>query len=295
MSDVSDPARWADLHESLGLLPGCPLWGPHLSAVPEPSRVAFAGCWHGRHHLVGAAMLAAKEAGADLVVHTGDFLYTGPAASKTLMVAQEWCARLDMRVIAVRGNHDDPSIYTKASTSTRRRNRNQAVVADPFARLSERVLHAPNGTRWTWHGTEFVALGGAFSVDRAARVEGVSYWRGEVATPREVNRVKSGGKANVMITHDTPAEAHLDLPSQRPDWWDITNAEKHRDLLRSAVDAVEPEWVIGGHMHLRATTGLWTPTGQQVRVEVLDKIENGTSTNLFVADLSDGELLPVEE
>lgn len=284
--------------EQRGLLPDVPFYGANLLPVPEPSRVAYAGCWHARHDLIADAMHAAKTAGADTLVHTGDFLYTGTSAAKALMVIEETAQELDMFVVAVRGNHDEPSLYRRAVTATRRRSatmtrRGQAPPQDPFARLSERVLHAPNGTRWTWGGVEFVALGGAFSVDRAARTLDVSYWAGEVASPRDVGKVKSGGPAQVMITHDIPDGADLQLPPNPPDWWDLDNAQAHRRLLRSAVDVVRPDWVIGGHMHVRRTASIWLPEGHQVRVEVLDRVESGVANNLLVADLIDGQVLPV--
>lgn len=283
------------------MLPPVPWHGADLLDVPEPTRVAFAGCWHARADLVRAAMTAAKDAGATTIVHTGDFLYTYPSANKMLLEVETIAAELDMFVIVVRGNHDDPALYKKAITSTRRRNKGPRAggVADGFARLSPHVLHAPNGLRWTWHGVEFVALGGAHSVDRPARIEGVSYWRDEVASPREIGTVKRGGKATAMITHDIPAGTHFPFAPTRPDWWDIDGAEKHRAALRGAVEAVRPEWVIGGHMHRRFSDGIWL-TGQQadeaahqVRVEVLDKIESGITTNLLTADLIDGQIVPV--
>lgn len=279
------------------MVPPVPWHAPDLIEVPEPSRIAFAGCWHARAEFVRDAMTSAREAGATVLVHTGDFLYTYPSANKMLVEVETVAAELGMFVVAVRGNHDEPALFKKAVTSTRRRNKGpeSGGVADGFARFSPHVLHAPNGLRWTWQNVEFVALGGAFSVDRAARLEGVSYWNGEVATPREIGAVKRDGKANVMITHDIPAGTHLPLGHAREDWWDIDNAEKHRQGLRDAVDAVHPDWVVGGHMHTRFTDGLWLDDGHQVRVEVLDKIESGIDTNLLIADLADGEMVPVDD
>lgn len=278
------------------LLP-VPWQAPELIEVPEPSRIAFAGCWHARAEFVRDAMTAARDGGATVLVHTGDFLYTYPAANKMLVEVETVAAELGMFVVVVRGNHDDPALFQKAVTSTRRRNKGPAHggVADGFARLSPHVLHAPNGLRWAWQGVQFVALGGAFSVDRAARTEGVTYWAGEVASPRDIGAVKRDGKANVMITHDIPAGTHLPFGSTRPDWWDIENAEKHREGLRAAVDVVRPDWVVGGHMHIRFTDGLWLNDGHQVRVEVLDKIESGVENNLLIVDLSDGDMVPVGE
>jgi hypothetical protein len=285
-----------------GVLPSAPWHGPDLLDVPTPTRVAFAGCWHARYDLVAPAMQAAAQAGAQVLVHTGDFLYAAPAAHILLAHVEDLAAHLGLFVVVVRGNHDDPAIFAKAVTSTRRRNKNHdgsLVVADPFARLSPHVLHAPNTARWAWQGVEFVALGGAYSVDRPARIEGHTYWSAEVASPRDMAAVKRAGAATVMLTHDIPAGADLPLPPTTPEWWDLAGAHAHQAALRGVVDVVQPDWVIGGHMHLRHSTSLFLPPlhagsmPQHTRVEVLDKIESGLAGNLLVCDLDDAQMQPL--
>ena len=295
-SNLSDPAFMVDLATSRHIPFDAPFYAPTLTPISDPTRVAFAGCWHGRYDLIGPVMQAAATAGADVLVHTGDFLYDNPTAGKALYVIDEWAKRLNMPVVAVRGNHDNPALYHKAVVATRRRNKTKdgtLRVPDGFARLSEHVLHAPNGLTWVWNGVRFGALGGAFSVDRAARMVDVSYWSGEVVTPRDVSTLTQAGPIDVLVTHDVPTGAVLNLPATRPEWWDIENAEKHRLLLRKAVDAVRPSWVVAGHMHLRQTTGFWIhddSTPQQVRVDVLNRVESGIPENLLVCDLVDGAM-----
>lgn len=265
-----------------------PWYGVDLRPFAEPTRVAFAGCWHAQSGPARDAMRAAAEAGVTVLVHTGDFLYTHPVADRLVAAVEEEAGTLGMTVVVVRGNHDDPGIYAKAAATARRRK-----PADGFARLSPRVLHAPNGMRWTWQGVTFAALGGAHSVDRAARRVGESWWRGEVASTREVTQVVRGGAADVLITHDIPAGADLPFPPDPPDWWDVTGANSHRDRLRSAVEGIRPAWVIGGHMHFRHTTDMYLDDGHRVAVEVLDQVEKGVTGNLLIADLRDGVLTPL--
>ena len=54
------------------------------------------------------------------------------------------------------------------------------------------------------------------------------------------------------------------------------------------VEATRPDWVIGGHLHMRHSGALTTSAGKAVSVEVLDKVEAGIATTLFIADLRDG-------
>lgn len=288
---MSEPNPWESAffrHYMADMAPDVPHWGvPVDPPLGEPSRVAFAGCWHSHTDEAIAGLRAAKDTGADVVVHTGDFLYTGATANAFCMAVQDEATRLNMHLVVVRGNHDNPEIFAKAARTSRRRK-----PADGFARITHRILHAPNGTRWTWRGVEFVALGGAASVDRPARVEGQSWWPGEVATTRDVNKVLKGGPATVLVTHDLPLGS--DFPYEpTPDWWDMDYAYAHHNLITTAMDGVEPDWVICGHMHARHSGHTTTKSGKRVNVEVLDQGRDGPTTNLMVADLADGALTPV--
>ena len=50
-----------------------------------------------------------------------------------------------------------------------------------------------------------LALGGAVSLDRAGRTEGVDWWPQEEITPRQAASVIEAGPAAVMVTHECPA------------------------------------------------------------------------------------------
>ena len=41
--------------------------------------------------------------------------------------------------------------------------------------LAGRIWHLPRGHRWRWHGRDWLALGGAVSLDRAVRTAGVNW------------------------------------------------------------------------------------------------------------------------
>ena len=274
-----------------------PWWGVQYVPFAEPSRVAFAGCWHGakdaagifhpNYELARQSMRAAADAGVTVIVHTGDFLYTDEAAAQQVFHVERECERLGMTVVVVRGNHDNPEYFTKAAAIARRKN-----FEDGFARLTPHILHAPNGHRWAWGGVSFVALGGAASVDRPARREGSSWWAKEVASVREVNKVINGGPVDVMVTHDIPLGS--DFPFRTPpDWWDMDYAYGHHAKITQAMDGVAPAWVVAGHMHQRHSGFTTTKTGQRVRLEVMDQGVAGPDRNMMIADLVDGVLSPV--
>lgn len=66
---------------------------------------------------------------------------------------------------------------------------------------------ADRGAVWDWHGQRFGALGGGVLIDRARRVDGVSYWATETITDAGVDTLidrASHARVDVLFSHDAP-------------------------------------------------------------------------------------------
>jgi hypothetical protein len=211
-----------------------------------PGRIGVAGDWHGntawatRAVRKMAALLPAD--GPRVIVQLGDFgIWPGPAG-------QEYLARLDAALAEagaelsfVDGNHEDFTQLARLQPGP-----------DGRAQVTERIFHLPRGHRWRWHGREWLALGGAVSLDRAVRTEGVDWWPEEEITLRQAGSVIEAGPADVMVTHECPAGIEHDFPPPPP-WWsqaDLRRSDAHRGLLREVVLGVRPRWLMHGHLHL---------------------------------------------
>lgn len=109
---------------------------------------------------------------------------------------------------------------------------------------------ADRGSVWEWCGRRFAALGGAVSIDRAWRHEGVSWWATEEITDSEVDALieRADGKSvDVLFSHDAPV-----LPDGFRELGDPVLAAKCRrsnEQVMRAVDALKPGTVIHGHYH----------------------------------------------
>jgi hypothetical protein len=82
---------------------------------------------------------------------------------------------------------------------------------DGFVEVTDRILWAPRGHRWTWQGVRFLALGGAFSIDRQYRKLDSGRWgwfKEEVITPR-------AGEAGHSRRADRTQEANYRAPNER--------------------------------------------------------------------------------
>jgi calcineurin-like phosphoesterase family protein len=211
-----------------------------------PDRIGVAGDWHG--NTAWATRAVRKMAGLlppsglRVIVHLGDFgIWPGRDGHDYLTALTGALADADAELWFVDGNHEDFSQLARLQPGP-----------DGRSPVTDRIWHLPRGYRWRWHGREWLALGGAVSVDRALRTAGVNWWPEEEITWRQAGAVIDAGHADVMVTHDCPAGVPHSFPPPPPSWSaaDLRRSEAHHGLLREVVLAVEPRWLMHGHLHI---------------------------------------------
>lgn len=202
--------------------------------------VAFAGDWHANTPWA-KRMIEALPSEVQVIVHTGDFGYLFD--EDTLDDYQRYAFRADLIIMFVDGNHEDLDWLL-----------DQPIDPESGVRvLRDNVWHLPRGYRWEWLGMSFLALGGASSIDKAYRKEGVSWWPQEVITREQADAVMADGPADIMICHDTPAGYEVPglLPSSMWSKHRLQVCADHRLLLREIVKVVRPAYIWHGHYHSR--------------------------------------------
>lgn len=212
-----------------------------MSFPADVRHVAFAGDWHADTGFARQVMASLPDH-VEVLVHTGDF--AGDLwLDEVLDEYQELAELVGVRLMFIDGNHENFG-------------RLYATPVDD--RLGVRVVrpavwHLPRGFRWEWSGLTFLALGGATSMSKDWRTPGVDWWPDEAITDQDVELAVSGGRADVIVCHDTPpghepAGIHLsnEFPQERND-----AADRNRDLIRQVVDAVRPRFMWHGHYHGR--------------------------------------------
>ncbi|MFE2994118.1 metallophosphoesterase [Nocardia sp. NPDC059246] len=213
----------------------------------NPAKVGIAGDWHANQHHAKRAIRWAAEQGAQAILHVGDFAFD----MRPNFFAAVQRALEDTRLVLgwVDGNHDHHERLSALVTEHGR-------TAIP---LRPNIFYLPRTYRWTWSGVQFLALGGAHSVDRPWRTPGREWWPGETISIAEAQRATDDGPADVMITHDVPAGVRIPCIEGNPLGFparEIEAAEQHRELLRRVVDQVQPKHLFAGHYHCRLTTPL---------------------------------------
>lgn len=207
----------------------------------EPQRIAFAGDWHGNADHATLAIAYAKEQGAEIIVHVGDFAYQ--FTIEFLAAVDSSLRRTGLELWFVEGNHDNPRKLQKRPGP------------DGLRYVTKHIRHIPRGQRWTWGDVSFLGCGGAHSVDRPWRTAGVSWWKEEAITEADVSRCVDGGPVDVLIAHDCPAgvivpgiDDRLGPPPFPAE--EITRANEHRAMLRRIVDGCWPRLIVHGHYHV---------------------------------------------
>lgn len=238
-------------------------------------KIAYAGDWHANKHWATIAIQYAREEGAEHILHLGDFGYDftpGFRNEVELALAQ---AHIDLWFID--GNHENFNwLYDQPSLDDGRR------------KISQHVYHLPRGYMWNWGETQFMAVGGAFSVDRRWRKLNKSWWLEETLTDEEIEAACRGDKADILIAHDCPWG--VDIPGiddGSPSIYPadaIRESQMHRRQLRKIVDVIQPKEIWHGHYHRRYDALANFGYGH-VEVHGLDMDATSLKDNVIIVDI----------
>jgi hypothetical protein len=259
----------------------------------EPRHVLVAGDWHGdTGWAIGVVEMLPRflpEEKDRLILQLGDFGISGrPSGQSYLHQLNKQLEKADADVVFIDGNHEDHPLLRTAKKA------DGPLIptgATKLRRVRSRIWWAPRGFRWRWHGHEWVAVGGAVSVDRALREPGVSWFAEEELTEAEIEAIIDAGPADVVISHDRPAQAPLALPPW-PDEWDLADlarSEAHRDRIQRVVDGIQPRLQMHGHYHVYSHDFAGMPFGQ---LELLALDMNRRAGSLMRVNVVDLRLEP---
>lgn len=237
-----------------------------------PERVLLVGDLHGNTAASLAAIDHAARLGADVILQLGDLGFW-PRSEKGRSFLAKVEKRLALRKLQmwwIDGNHEDFARLVVRS-----------FTLEGLQEISEHLWHVQRGFRWQWGATEWLAAGGASSVDRFGRAEGVDWFAEEELTDELVEAIIADGPADVLVAHDAPFGVPLlrqvlwqDLPAWRradKSFWPVDRmilSDEHMRRVRQIVDGVGARVVFHGHHHRRYTDTISTANGD-VHIEGL--------------------------
>jgi hypothetical protein len=263
---------------------------------PDPRHVLIAGDWHGNldwalHVLDEADKLFTRASEPRrIVIQLGDFGFRPAPANPDLQALNAALRERGMELWFIDGNHDyHPDL--RAATVLEHSFDNYPVGS---ARLlgHHRIRYLPRGTRWSWAGRTWLAVGGAASVDRLARTEGVDWWPEEEITAEQEAAVIAAGPADVLLSHDcpdslVPFDKMMTLEEMRynyPHWIpELPRARAHSARLERIVSATGVSRIFHGHYHVARDDYYRMPQPPDVHVTGLDM--DGTPRNYELVDV----------
>lgn len=217
----------------------------------EPTKLAIAGDWHGSGRWAQQAIKRAHDEGADAMIQVGDFgFWTSPSRNTYLDMVAKAVKDTGIWFAWLPGNHECWPELPEVG-----RGKRPALVRN--------TVFLPIGYRWKWWDKNFMALGGAYSIDRFMRKEGRSYWEEETLTNEDVEwACHQPHGMDVILSHDVPQG--VDIPGIGPDSkprggadiWPkdmMAGAGAHRRRVRAVWDKHEPQRWFAGHYHVDYT------------------------------------------
>jgi len=223
-------------------------------------KVLLAGDTHGFIQHIRYLLDIAEREGCAHVFQLGDFGYwphTGDGRA-FLRDVEKFAGKVGRIIYWLDGNHDKSSLIDHSEKD-----------GHGFVLVSEHVRYAPRGHRWTWAGTRFIALGGAYSVDKSWRLEQEAarnqryaaetalygkrprsadellWFPEEELTDAELAQALANPElVDVMLTHDKPRASD-------PRWnrKNMPECLPNQDRIQAAVDALRPRLLVHGHLH----------------------------------------------
>jgi hypothetical protein len=210
--------------------------------------IGIAGDWHGNTFWAKESLEAFKDFGITEIFHLGDFgIWGGQDGSVYIRKIAKWLSENGQTLYVTLGNHED---YVRVNSTP--------VAADgtQWYQGHESIKLLPRGFRGTVGASvsrSWVSLGGANSIDFKGRTEGLSWWREESITVGDVYRTAEGGHAELMFCHDAPIGVPFpfERKGEEAGWQadEIHYSNQGREMLKQAVDAVQPTVLFHGHHH----------------------------------------------
>jgi predicted phosphodiesterase len=229
-------------------------------------RILLAGDTHGNYRQIMYLYEIAKVQKAHVIFQLGDFGYwTHTADGKYFLEEVSHLAEINgIPFYWLDGNHENHAELRRFPHDE---------DADDFWEVAPSVYYAPRGHRWEWRGIRFMALGGAFSIDRAYRRIGSSWWWEEEIDADELDYACRPGEVDVMLTHDMPGGVDFNkhCVMQGRDWFRrYPESEANQNKVRTAMEAVQPDVLFHGHMHMMYRDVINLDSGKECKVQGLN-------------------------
>lgn len=177
----------------------------------------------------------------DYLIICGDVCVCGFSARES-RETREFLSNLPVTVLFVDGNHENHPMLGEYPVDE--------WNGGKVHMISDDIIHLMRGQVFDIDGRTFFTFGGAYSIDRDERIEGVSWFREELPSEQEYregwkNLERVGFAVDYIITHTAPSEVAAYLG-----FGDYEEAMRQQDIFQEYIDETEFGHMFFGHYHI---------------------------------------------
>jgi len=237
----------------------------------EKQVVLFAGDIHGNTEHAQWVINHAFTNNCTHIIALGDFGYWAHTSwgRKFLNFVAREAEHRQIKFLWIDGNHENHDLLRE-------------LVGihgsdKPINTPNEWLQYIPRGCRFTIGEVSYMGYGGAYSVDWKDRIEGQTWWRGELINPFHLDSV-SDEHVDVLLTHDAPYDNGQWITYKD----DLPVSVAQRQYVKELLDKVQPVYHFCGHHHTRK---MWVDGNTEVNVLGRDTMGN---ESVYIFDSSVG-------
>lgn len=204
------------------------------------TKLLLAGDIHGNLHWHKRIIDYAVRLKVRHIMQLGDYgVWHGSGGERYLKGASDYAVENDVIVFFLPGNHENYVMLEEYATWEKNE--------DGHVEILPNIFYVGKVNAWNWHGKRFAAIGGAVSIDKEWRTEGVSWWPQEQLTLEERQLAHSLDPVDYLLSHDCPTTIPM------PNLINNIDSHKHRQAMNRIADALRPKQWFHGHMHFPCT------------------------------------------
>lgn len=205
-------------------------------------KVLLVGDTHGDAKFISSINRLAKVQGVRCIIQLGDFGYD--FSPNVLASIRAWLDGDERRKwYWLDGNHDQHD-YIRTEI------RKGKHPKKPVKHFHERMFYCPRGSTLKIGQKNVLFLGGAVSIDKARRQQGVNWWPQEHLSTADVHRaIDNGQRADVLLSHDAPPTGELKNWLKEQGYKIDRASEQNRKAVRAVMDNTPVCEVYHGHYH----------------------------------------------
>ena len=268
-----------------------------LRSGGRPGSVLLCGDIHSTADTAAQASAAAAALGCEVVLQVGDLGWRPGDPSSVEMC--EAIAAGGVPWVFADGDHDHLGELAATAATHRLRHTGRDFDPDPDGLwgpaapipIAPMLWWAARGARWTWGGSRFGALGGAWSPGWHYRQRGWRWFPRETISRRDLDAL-GDEPLDVLVCHDVPDRALVGEGSRFARRGDTQIGEANSAQVRAAVCRTGPRLVVHGHWHLAHSSLL--DVGRECPIEVVGLAANGEPGSLAVLDPVRLQVRPAE-